>query len=114
MKKVINIVLGIIFFLSLVLLFWPFVMWNNTISLILRIIPSFAIQLLLCRTGKYIIIKFLPFILTGIHAIWGIYLYFTSAHWVNATVGDLIADYISPFICCIFAYIVYLVMQKKK
>ena len=83
--------------------------------LILRIIPSFAIQILLCRVGKHIIIKIIPSLLTGVLVIWGTYHFYTSPHWVNATFwGSLIADYVSPFICCVVAFIICLLTKKEK
>ena len=115
MKKTINILLVIAFIRPMVLLLWPFAMWNDTMLLILRIIPSFAIQILLCRVGKYTIIKVIPLLLTGALATWGTYLFYNSPHWVNATFwGSLIADYVSPFICCAIAFSVCIFVKKKK
>jgi len=114
MKKTINIVLVTISILSIILLLWPFAMWNDVMLLILRIIPSFAIQIFLCRVGKYLVVKAIPIVLTGVLAIRGTYLYFTSPHWVNATLGGLITDYVSPFICCVIALITYHLVKKKK
>jgi len=65
MKKAINILLVIAVVVPFVLLFWPFIIWNGTMSLILRIISSLSIQLLLYRVGKYAIIKVVPLLLTG-------------------------------------------------
>ena len=114
MKKTINILLVIAFIIPMVLLLWPFAMWNDTMLLILRIIP-FAIQILLCRVGKYTIIKVIPLLLTGALATWGTYLFYNSPHWVNATFwGSLIADYVSPFICCAIAFSVCIFVKKKK
>ena len=114
MKTMINTVLIIAVLLPITLLFWPFAMWNDTMSLILRIIPSLAVQIFLCRVGKWGILKALPTVLTGALAAWGTYLYFTSPHWIGATVGDLLADYISPFLCCAVVWLTYAVIRKKK
>ena len=115
MKKTINILLLIVGIVPIILLLWPFAMWNDTMLLILRIIPSFAMQILLCRVGKHIIVKAIPLLLTGALATWGTYLFYTSSHWVNATFwGSLIADYVSPFICCIVVFIICLLTKKKK
>ena len=99
--------------IPVVLLFWPFAMWNDTMALLLRIIPSLAVQVLLCRMGKRNIIKVIPALLVGVAAGWGTYLYFTSPHWNNATVGGLIADYVSPFICCVVVLIIYRLTKEK-
>ena len=114
MKKTTNILLVFAVIIPLVLLFWPFVEWNDAMSVILRIIPSVAVQVLLCRICKSYIVKAVPALLTGAFAAWGTYLFFTSPHWSNATVGGLIADYVSPFICCIIVLGVCLLMKKKK
>lgn len=115
MRKIINIILLIAGILPIVLLLYPFAMWNDTMLLMLRIIPSFAIQILLCRIGKYKIIKGIPLLLTGALAVWGTYLFHTSPYWINATFwGSLMADYVSPFICCTVAFIVCLLVEKNE
>lgn len=114
MKKATNILLVFAVIIPLVLLFWPFAEWNDAMSVILRIIPSVAVQVLLCRYCKSNIVKAIPALLTGAFATWGTYLFFTSPHWSNATVGGLIADYVSPFICCIVVLITYLLAKKKQ
>ena len=114
MKKTTNILLVFAVIIPLVLLFWPFAEWNDAMSVILRIIPSVAVQVLLCRICKSNIVKAVPALLTGAFAAWGTYLFFTSPHWSNATVGGLIADYVSPFICCIVVLITYLLAKKKQ
>ena len=114
-SKLTNMLLLTAFIIPLVLLLWPFARWNNIMLLVLRVIPSFAIQMLLCRVGKNMILKVIPLVLTGILAIWGTYLFYTSQHWVNATFwGSLIADYVSPFICCLVAFIICIFAKKKK
>ena len=115
MKKLINILLVVGVIVPVVLLFWPFAMWNDVTSLILRVIPSVAVQLLFCRMFKSNIVKTLPALLTGVFAVWGTYLFFTSPHWSNATFWDsLIVDYVSPFISCLIALITCLLIKKKK
>ena len=114
MKKTTNILLVFAVIIPLVLLFWPFAEWNDAMSVILRIIPSVAVQVLLCRICKSNIVKAVPALLTGTFAAWGTYLFFTSPHWSNATVGGLIADYVSPFIWCIVVLITYLLAKKKQ
>ena len=114
MKKTINILLVVAVIVPVVLLFWPFAMWNDVMSVILRVIASVAVQLLFCRMFKSNIVKTIPALLTGVFAIWGTYLFFASPHWSNATIGGLIADYVSPFICCIVVLITYLLAKKKK
>ncbi len=114
MKKTTNILLVFAAAIPLVLLFWPFAEWNDAMSVILRIIPSVAVQVLLCRICRLNIVKAIPTFLTGVLAAWGTHLFFTSPHWSNATVGGLIADYVSPFICCIVVFVTYLLTKKKK
>ena len=115
MKKATNILLVFAVIIPLVLLFWPFAEWNDAMSVILRIIPSVAIQVLLCRICKSNIVKAVPALLTGAFAAWGTYLFFTSPHWSNATFwGSLIADYVSPFIACLVALIACLLIKKNK
>ncbi|MBR5316831.1 MAG: hypothetical protein IKU39_02950 [Lachnospiraceae bacterium] len=113
-KKIIDALLVIAVIIPIVLLFWPFAMWNDLMSVILRVIPSFAVQVLVLRVGKWNIIKALPILITGIFAVWGTYLYFTSPHWSNATFwGSLIADYASPFISCLVTLLVCILVKKK-
>ena len=114
MKKTTNILLVAAVILPVVLLFWPFAEWNNVMAIILRMIPSLAAQALLCRVGKLNIVKAIPALLTGAFAAWGIYLFFTSPHWSNATVGDLIADYVTPFICCTVVLVAFGLAKKKR
>ena len=114
MKKTMNILIFVAVIVPVVLLFWPFAMWNDVMSVILRVIASVAAQLLFCRMFKSNIVKTIPALLTGAFAVWGTYLYFTSPHWSTATVGGLITDYVSPFICCIVVLITYLLAKKKK
>ena len=113
MKKTVNILLTLAVILPLTLLFWPFVQWNDTVSLMLRVIPSLSAQILLCRVGKRIWIKAIPTVITGAVALWGIYLYFTSPHWVTATVCGLLSDYVSPFTCCAAVLAVYLIITNS-
>jgi hypothetical protein len=115
MKKAINILLVVAVIVPVVLLFWPFAIWNDVMSVILRVIPSLAVQVLLFRVGKWNIVKALPVLLTGTFATWGTYLYFTSTHWSNATFwGSLIADYVLPFMACLVSLIACLLIKKKK
>ena len=113
MKKTINILLAVTIILPLALLFWPFVVWNDTMAIILRIIPSLAAQLLMYRAGSSYLTKAAPLLFTGAFAAWGTCLYFTSPHWSNATFVDLMADYVSPFICCIVVYFACRLIKTK-
>ena len=114
MKKTTTILLVVAVVLPLVLLFWPFAEWNSVMAIVLRIIPSVSLQVLLCRVCKSDFFKAIPALLTGAFAVWGTYLYFTSPHWSNATVGDLVADYVSPFVCCVVVLLVCFLTKKKK
>ena len=114
MKKATNILLIFAVVISLLLLFWPFAEWNHVMAIILRVIPALAVQALLCRVAKENSIKAIPALLTGAFAAWGIYLFFTSPHWSNATIGGLCADYVSPFICCIVVLVAFELAKKKR
>lgn len=115
MKKTIDALLAAAVMIPVVLLFWPFAMWNDAMAVILRVIPAFAVQVLLFRIGKWNIVKALPALLTGALAAWGTYLYYTSPHWSNASFwGSLMADYVSPFISCAAALLICLLIKKKK
>ena len=113
MKKVINTLLVFAVIIPLVLLFWPFATWHGIMALILRIIPAIAVQALVCRIYKSNIVRAIPSLLTGAFAAWGTYLFFTSPHWSNATVGDLVRDNVSPFIGCIVVLLACLLIKKK-
>lgn len=114
MKKATNTLLVFAVIIPLVLLFWPFATWHGIMALILRIIPAIAVQGLVCRICKSNIVRAIPALLTGALAAWGTYLFFTSPHWINATAGDLIADYVSPLIGCIAVLLAWLLTEKKK
>ena len=106
MKSVGNTLLWFAVIVPVVLLFWPFAMWNDVMQLLLRVIPAFAMQVLMFRKGKWGIVKWIPVMLTGVLAGWGTYLYFTSGHWIHATFwGSLVADYVLPFLSCLVAMI---------
>ena len=114
MKKETNILLVFAVILPLALLFWPFATWHGIMALILRMIPAIAVQALVGRVCKSNIIRAIPALLTGALAVWGTYLFFTSPHWSNATAGDLLRDYVSPFIGCIAVLLPCLLTKKKK
>ena len=114
MKNGWNILLLAAVILPLVLLLWPFAQWGAAASLLLRVIPALAAQTLLCRVGKYPLARLLPALLTGAMAVWGICLYCTSPHWVNATVGGLLADYVSPFFACAVVLIVFALEKRGR
>ena len=101
-KSTINILCGVGIILPLILLFWPmpYSMWNPFVSTLLRVISAISAQLLFCRFRKNTWLQVIPLVLTGFLAGWGIFLYFTSESWLDATFIGLIADYVSPFIVC--------------
>jgi len=112
-SKTINYILLAGFFVPVILLFWPFAHWNGTASLILRIVPAISVQQLVCRITKKESIRAVPIAFSAAAALWGTYLYFTSEHWINATAGGLITDYVSMFICCAAVYTVYKIKEKR-
>lgn len=108
-----NKLLLIGFIVPLVLLFWPFAQWGNTMNLLLRVVPAISMQVMLYQAGKHNILKVFPLILTGLFALWGIYLYFTSPHWSYAAFwGSLVAGYISPLIACAIVYCILALRHK--
>lgn len=113
MKKTIDILLILAVIVPLVMLFWPFATWHGAAALILRFVPAFAAEVLLCRVTKNRLLRALPIVATFAMAAWGTYLFFTSAHWMNATVWDLLRDYTSPFIGCLIALLCSLKKEKK-
>lgn len=118
MKKVIvNVLLVLGMIVPVVMLFWPFVSWGDTMSLILRIISSLSAQLLFCRVAKHRAVEAIPFLLTGAFALWATDLYMTSPSWSNTSFWkDYVADCLSPFLCCFVVYLmsVFLVERKEK
>ena len=113
MKRTINFLLIFAIICPIALLLWPFAEWNDTASLIFRIIPAISVQQLVCRTTKKEFIRAVPIAFSAAAALWGTYLYFTSEHWINATAGDLLSDYVSMFICCAAVYAVYKIKEKR-
>lgn len=103
MKTAVKYSLAVGVLLPLVMLLWPFAMWGSAASLVLRVIAAFCGQILfcICRLPKGV--KLLPFVGTLVMAFWGTWLYITSPHWINAELGDLLADYVSPAISCAVA-----------
>ena len=112
-NKTINYILLAGLFVPVILLFWPFAQWSEAAGLVLRIIPAISVQQLVCRTTKNEFIRAVPIAFSAAAAMWGAYLYFTSEHWINATAGDLLADYVSMFICCATVYAVYKIKEKR-
>ena len=58
-------------------------------------------------------VRAVPIAFSAVAALLGTYLYFTSEHWINATAGDLLSDYVSMFICCAAVYAVYKIKEKR-
>ena len=114
MKRVINSLLVFAVIIPFTLLFWPFATWHGIWALILRIVPAVAVQALVCRICKSNIVRAIPALLMGVLASWGTYLFFTSPHWSNATAGDLIVDYVSPFLGCMVVLFVCLLAKQKR
>lgn len=90
--------------LPLALLLWPFAGWGAGMSLALRVISALCAQALACRAGSRPLTRALPLLAAGLLAGWGVCLYLTSPHWAQATLGDLLADYVSPFLACVLVY----------
>lgn len=78
MKKIVlNVLLSIGVIVPVTMLFWPFVSWGDAMSLILRIIPPVSAQILFCRIAKHKAVEAIPFLLTGVYALWATDLYLT-------------------------------------
>lgn len=105
-KRIWNIPLLFGFLIPMVMLFYPFVYWDDAAALILRIIPSACIQLLFCRCAERTLVKLLPLLLTAAGALWGLYLFLTSPDW-TCTFGTYAADYASPALSCAAALWIY-------
>lgn len=115
MKKTKEALLVVAIIIPVVLLFWPFAMWNDGMSLMLRVIPAFAAQVLLFQIGRWNAVRVLPALAAGTVAAWGTYLWFTSPHWRNATFwGSLMGDYVSPFLACVVALAVCVLATRKR
>ncbi len=114
MKKATKVFLMFAIIFPLVLLFWPFAEWNDDMDLILRVIPAGATQALLLIVFTLNIVRAIPALLTGGFSVWGTYLFFTSPHWSNATVGDLIVGYVSPFLACLVVLVACLLKKVSR
>lgn len=110
-NRIWNIPLLFGFLVPMVMLFWPFVYWGSTASLVLRIVPAACIQLLLCRCAKTRPVMLLPLLLTTAGATWGLWLFHTSPDW-TCTLAQYAADYASPAITCGAVYGIYQFLHK--
>lgn len=108
-KRIIDILLATGLLAAIALIFQYIWSIGDVLHAAARLTAGFCGQLLLCRLPVFRVIKALPAIATGILALWGAYLFFFSASWSSATVGNLIIDYVTPFIGCITALILYAV-----
>ena len=116
-KTVLNLSAGIVLCASLfVLLMQGFGLppIGSVLDLILRIVVAASAQVLFCVNIKQPWLRIIPLILTVAFALWGGWLFLTSDSWVNATLGDYIADYCTPALGCAAAYIIYLVFPHAK
>lgn len=113
-KSIVNVLLVLGVIVPVTMLFWPFVSWGDAMSLILRIIPSLSVQILFCRLAKHKAIEAIPFLLTGAFALWATDLYMTSLSWNNASFWGYVADYLSPFLCCLAVYLVSVFRKERK
>ena len=116
-KTVLNLNAAIILFASFfVLLMQGFGLPSigSVLDLILRIVAAASAQVLFCVNIKQPWLRIIPLILTVAFALWGGWLFLTSDSWVNATLGDYIADYCTPALGCAVAYIIYLVFPHTK
>lgn len=116
-KTVLNLSAGIILCVSLfVLLMQGFGLppIGSMLDLILRIVAAASAQALFCVNIKQPWLRIVPLVLTVAFTLWGAWLFLTSDSWVNATLGDYLADYCTPALGCAVAYIIYLVFPHAK
>lgn len=116
-KSIVNWAAAIILCVSLFILLMqgfgqPFI--GPVLDLILRIVAAASAQVLFCVNIKQPWLRIIPLILTVAFALWGGWQFLTSDSWVNATLGDYIADYCTPALGCAAAYIIYLVFPHAK
>ena len=102
------------FILSLIL--FCLVLWlvpgrHPLLDLLIRILPALFAQLLLSSITPLKAVRAVPFVLTSLFALWGIYLYNTSPAWIYATLSDLLIDYVSPAAACGITFILSLLKQ---
>ena len=117
MKKIIaNIIAGVILCMSLcVLLMQGFGLppVGSVLDLVLRIVVGAAAQVLFCLNCKRAWLRVIPLVLTVTFALWGGWLFLTSDSWANATFGGYFADYCSPAVGCVLAYILCTISTTK-
>ena len=111
-NRILKILLAAGVIVPLVLLLWPFAQWDGVMAVVLRILPAFCGQALLCGMGKHRWLKAVLPVLTGLLFLWGVYLFFASPHWSDATVGGLLADYAAPLMGCAAACILCRIKTK--
>jgi len=105
-NRILKILLTASVIVPLVLLLWPFAQWDGAMAAVLRILPAVCGQTLLCGMSKRRWLKVVLPILTGLIFLWGVYLFFTSSHWSDATFGGLLADYATPLMGCAAACVI--------
>lgn len=110
MRQFCNFLLGLIFCICLCLLIFQGFALPSLSALanaLLRILAAVCIQLLLLRTGKKELLRHAPLLLSLLLVVWGFFLFLTSPDWQGATLGIVLADYVTPMLGCGTAWIVY-------
>lgn len=87
---------------------------GSVLDLILRIVAAASAQVLCCVNIKQPWLRSIPLILTVAFALWGGWLFLTSDSWVNATLGDYIADYCTPAIGCALVCVLNYMLKHTK
>lgn len=100
--------------IPLIVLLWPFMVYDPFWSTLLRVVSAISGQLLFCSIAKRRWVEALPVILTAGFAVWGTLLYCTSDAWKDAALSGLLMDYVSPLIGCMAAWIGFTFMKKAK
>jgi len=109
-RQLYNFLLGVGFCICLYLLvFQGFAapVLPPLLDFILRFVAAACIQYLSLRIARQELVRFLPLMLTFLLAVWGIFLFLTSPSWQNATLGSLLADYVTPLLGCCSAWLVH-------
>ena len=104
MKTVWNVLLGLTAAAcALALLFqgFAFTALSPQFMLWLKIGGTVCCQWFFLRISKKAVIQAIPFMVSGIVAVWGFFLFLTSPSWLHATFAHFISDYAMYVLICL-------------
>ena len=101
-----NRLLGLAAAVALIAHFWPMAYWGNAATMLLRVTAAFCGQLFFCRAIRKPGLKPLPLMLTGLLALWGIWLAVLSSR------GGYPAEYAVPLLACLAGWLAYAISEK--